>query len=273
MLAAWPCENHKKIVAVYIGAIGALAIALVLNDPLVTYSSFWNYVPTAPNVISLIVLLASLLRFITGLSLCISWPKAIRMVAAICLVICAMLVAYIDVSNILVMNNSEKLGRADVFVDGEIAYLAGDIDRTSPSRIRLLIKSEHIRLVLIDSLGGLDGAARVIAEELNSHYIAVIAARECASACLTLWANTAIREAYPRTNFGIHKAHMGDGRSAGLMEKLFINIIDQKLMQDLVRIGFSPELVTGALRKPTEVVTWIEGMELEQMGVALIVVR
>jgi hypothetical protein len=66
---------------------------------------------------------------------------------------------------------------------------------------------------------------------------------------------------------------MGDGRSAGLMEKLFMNIVDQKLMQDLVRIGFSPELATGALRKPTEVVTWIEGMELEQMGVALRVVR
>jgi len=262
-----------KIVLVWFGAIGAMTVALFLNDPLVTYSGFWKNAPTAPNAISLVMLLFSVWMLKVGLCFSIVGLKALRVTAAIALLICAILIACLSVSNLLAINYAAKLGQAKIFVDGEIAYLTGDIDREMPGRIKLLIESDRIRLVMIDSLGGLDGAARVIAKELNSHHIAVRAARQCASACLTLWANAAQRESYPGTKFGIHKAHLGDGRSPGLMSAIFMKTIDRKLMEDLVGIGFPTELANAALNKPTEVVTWIEGVELEQTEVKLKILR
>jgi hypothetical protein len=262
-----------KVVMVWFGAIGAMTIALFLNDPVVTYSSFWKNAPTAPNAISLVMLLFSACLLKAELCFSMVGRKAVRVTAAIAPLICAILIACLNVSNLLAMNYAAKMGQAELSVDGEIAYLNGDIDRELPERIKWLIESEKIRLVIIDSLGGLDGAARVIAKALNSHHIAVRAARECASACLTLWANAAKRESYPHTRFGIHKAHLGDGRSPGLMAGLFMTTIDRKLMGDLVAIGFPPELANTAFHKPTEVVTWIEGVELEQTEVKLKIIR
>lgn len=262
-----------KVIVAWFGAIGAMTVALILNDPLVIYSGLWRDAPITPNVVSLCLLAISVWLMSFGFGSSLFELKAVRLVTAIGAVVCVALVVLLNVSNLLVLNAAEKLGRASIIVDGDIAYLSGNIDRTLPGRVKLLIKSERIRLVMIDSLGGLAGAARTIADELNSNYIVVRAARECASACLVLWANAAQREAYPGSRFGVHRGNMGDGQSRGLVRKVLIDVVDRSLVGDLVRIGFSPSVVNSAIQKPTEVVTWIQGVELEQMGVNLRIVR
>lgn len=250
-----------------------LAAALLFNYVGARFSNFWLFFPKAPYFIALAFILLAVWQAVAIVRSAKTHIRILHWLLLVPALGASALAALITFANITVSSNAAHQLPAEVAIKDGVIHIDGSIDSSLPNKIDQLLRTNTIRLVVIQSLGGQISPAREIADKLNERAIPIRMGRRCASACVHLWALTAKRQVYLSSIIGIHRSHLGDGKPArgfvaGLLEKK-----DKDMAALLTSIGFPQALITKAFTQPTNKGTWLSGADLEHYGVATEFIR
>ena len=127
-------------------------------------------------------------------------------------------------------------------------------------------QNPKIRLVVIESPGGLSLEAKRTAKLLNEHHISIRAGGRCASACALLWAATDSRQLSPTSRIGLHSGRAKKVAPAlleGAASRARTNISNDMLR----RAGFSERLIARGNSVPVSEVLWLTPSDLAEDGV------
>ncbi|KAF1690016.1 GYF domain-containing protein [Pseudoxanthomonas koreensis] len=163
---------------------------------------------------------------------------------------------------------------ADVQVTGE----GSRIDISGEIGPRLLadlerVHTDHpgVRLVVIDSPGGLIEQAERAGRWIGEKKLPVRIESECSSACVLFWAASARRQMSPSARIGLHRtSSQVDLPDSALRKSL--DQADQKYRRLLREAGFGPELLEIQARTSAEEMHWLSAAELIDHKVELAVV-
>ncbi|BCT93195.1 hypothetical protein LYSHEL_22180 [Lysobacter helvus] len=148
-------------------------------------------------------------------------------------------------------------------------YIAGDFARDFNA---LLARAPHLATIEIDSPGGLVDDALKVAAVIQSRDLRVRVDRECASACVLLWAASPTREMGISGAIGLHQAR-GSGDMPKEWQDAGLALTEAPSQAILKGAGFSEALLAKRSTTSPDSMEWIGAVELVDEGVALRVVN
>lgn len=255
-------------------AVALLGLVFLFNHNSIRVLPIWGESDYSPMVLSFCVI--SIAFFV------VFWRNeksggrlafALRLIWRIVFLAYASLAALVSSANLVVVVRSSDMPSGRVISVGDGIAIVGKIDRRTVIRVEELLDAGARRYVSASSLGGENAAALRLAQVLNQRRVIMRVEKVCASACLLAWASVAHREASEGAMFGIHASHDGNGDRGGELVSRALSYQDREMSLALINAGFPKGRVSEAMSKPTEVVTWVAGNEMEAMGVRAIYIQ
>ena len=245
--------------------------AFLLNHEQVRLATIWQHFSYTPHLLSVLLVLSAVVLAVREQQRPAHayGSRATRMLLLLVSFGVAGLIAFIATANIVGLLNTRDRAPATIERSHSTLHVRGTIDRALPSRIEQQLAGQNIQLLIIESSGGDNAAARLLASTLKKRSIPVRTGRYCASACALLWVSTPGRQAYHYSRIGLHRSHLGLGRQSRGVVASALTQQDEQLANALSIAGFPSEVIDKALSQPPERVLWLTASELERIGVQL----
>jgi hypothetical protein len=149
----------------------------------------------------------------------------------------------------------------------DIAFVIGTIDSTFSSRLKNLVtENPQVKIVEIESLGGLASQAYEAAEILNLRGIEVRVRGRCASACSLFWSSANTRSLVEGARIGLHAGEL-TGQPPLILRGVVSRHQERRKTEAYTHAGFPANLVAEGLATPHESMLWFTATQLEQNGV------
>lgn len=149
----------------------------------------------------------------------------------------------------------------------DFALVIGSIDATFSMRLKTLVtENPQVKIVEIESLGGLASQAYEAAEILNLRGIEVRVRGRCASACSLFWSSANARSLVEGARIGLHAGALTE-QPPLILHGVVSRHHEQRKIEAYTHAGFPPSLIAEGLATPHESMLWFTATQLEQNGV------
>jgi hypothetical protein len=149
----------------------------------------------------------------------------------------------------------------------DVAFVIGTIDSTFSGRLKTLVtENPQVKIVEIESLGGLASQAYEAAEIINLRGIEVRVRGRCASACSLFWSSANGRSMVEGARIGLHAGELTE-QPPLILRGVVSRHHERRKTEAYTHAGFPPRLIAEGLSTPHKSMLWFTATQLQQSGV------